>query len=243
MPAAALENEVRVHFAEAGFAGRSAWPAEAEALLDDDERERWRRFVFDDDRRQFLLAHAMLRTVLSRYADVPPSAWRFRKNEFGRPEIAVPATAAGLSFNLSHTRGLVACAVTLGRTVGIDVEDLGRPTPTAELAERYFSAFERAELRRLPAERQTERFFELWTLKEAYLKARGVGLSLGLDRCSMHFPLGDPPTISFAPDFIDDPAAWQFAQFRPTPGHMLAVAVCRPPGVPFRIAIEQFHGG
>ncbi len=234
-------DEVHVYFGESGSAEDRAWQADGDRLLDDDERERWQRFVFAADRRQFLLAHVMLRKVLSRYADVPPQAWRFRKNEFGRPEIAGPVSAAGLSFNLSHTRGLVACAVTLGRPVGIDVEDLQRGSPVMDLAARYFSSFEMAELSGLPAERQSERFFELWTLKEAYLKARGVGLSLGLDRFSMRLAPGQAPTISFAPGLVDDSAAWQFAQFRHGPRHLLAVAARRPPGAQFRVAIERFH--
>ncbi|HVA45288.1 MAG TPA: 4'-phosphopantetheinyl transferase superfamily protein [Pirellulales bacterium] len=242
MSNSALGNdEVHIYFAESESADDRAWQTDGDRLLDADERERWQRFVFAADRGQFLLSHVMLRRVLSRYADVPPQAWRFCKNEFGRPEITGPAAAAGLSFNLSHTRGLVACAVTLGREVGIDVEDLQRGSPVTDLAARYFSSLELAELVGLPQERQQERFFELWTLKEAYLKARGVGLSLGLHRFSMHFSPGQAPTISFAPGLVDDPAAWQFAQFRPAPRHLLAVAVRRLPGVRFRVAIEPFQ--
>jgi 4'-phosphopantetheinyl transferase len=210
-----------------------------EGLLSDDERTRWRRFVRDVDAQHYLVAHALLRTALSRYVDVAPQDWRFECNEFGRPHICGPEIGRELQFNLSHTQGLVACAVAWRRPVGIDVESFERTGVGVELAANYFSPQEIAQLRSLPAAAQSERFLEYWTLKEAYLKARGTGLSLPLDCFSMHLQPEQPIAISFAPPLDDDPSAWQFAQFRPTPRHVLAVAVQRAPGENSRISCHE----
>lgn len=210
-----------------------------EALLSDDERARARRFVRDVDARHYLVAHALLRTALSRYVEAAPQDWRFECNEFGRPHICGPEIGRELQFNLSHTPGLVACAVAWRRPVGIDVESFERTGVGMELAANYFSPQEIAQLRSLPAAAQSERFLEYWTLKEAYLKARGVGLSLPLDCFSIQFRPEQPIAISFAPSLDDDPSAWQFAQFRPTPRHVLAVAVARPQGEKNRISCQE----
>jgi 4'-phosphopantetheinyl transferase len=209
-------------------------------FLSDEERARWRRFVREIDAHHYLIAHALLRTALSQYVDTAPGAWRFECNEFGRPYVAEPKIGRDLQFNLSHAQGLVACAVTWRRPVGIDVENFERTGVGVELAANYFSPYEIAALRSLPAAAQPERFLEYWTLKEAYLKARGVGLSLPLDCFSIDLRPEPPIGISFAASLDDDPAAWQFAQFRPTPRHVLAVAVRRPPGEDLRISLQGF---
>lgn len=205
-------------------------------LLSAEEMARYRRFYFERDRHLYLVAWTLVRTTLSRYADIPPEAWRFRTNEYGRPEIAEPAAHSGLRFNLSHTRGLTACIVAEGVDVGIDVEDRRRDTLGADIARRYFSASEVAAFERLSEERQETVFFEYWTLKEAYIKAIGVGISLGLGRFSFALdgrgvPVGDPdrrpPVISFDATLKDDPDAWQFAQFEPTSSHAMAAAIRR----------------
>jgi 4'-phosphopantetheinyl transferase len=208
-------------------------------LLSDDERARWRRFARPVDAQHYLVAHAMLRTALSRYVDVAPQDWRFECNEFGRPQVSGPEIGRELQFNLSHTMGLVACAVAWRRPVGIDVESFERTGVDVELAANYFSPQEIAQLRSLSAAAQAERFLEYWTLKEAYLKARGTGLSLPLDGFSIHLQPEQPIAISFAPSLDDDPSVWQFAQFRPTPRHVLALAVARRRGDNCRISCQE----
>lgn len=219
--------------------------AQYESLLSADERERQRRFVRPIDALHYLVAHALVRTALSQYADVAPQDWRFEANKYGRPQVAAPAAAKDLQFNLSHTSGLVACGIAWRREIGVDVEDLGRAELSLNIADRYFSRPEAAELKSLPSERQPERFFEYWTLKEAYIKARGVGMSLPLDRFTIHLGAEHlnterPIAISFTPPLVDDPATWQFAQFRPTPRHVLAVAVRCSPGKLCRVTLREF---
>ena len=160
--------------------------AEFAALLAPHETERMQRLHFEAGRRQFALTRALQRRVLSFYAcDVDPRDWLFQASAEGRPALAPPFDRTGLHFNLAHTAGLVAMAVCRHARVGVDVEKLGR-APLA-VVERYFSAAETAQLRALPAETQPRRFVQLWTLKEAYLKAIGTGLSGGLARMSFLF--------------------------------------------------------
>jgi len=206
------------------------------ALLDSAERERHQRFHFEKHRKQFLVSHALVRLCLSRYAPVPPEAWKFTLNPWGRPEVAGQG-ATRLRFNLSHTDGMAICAVALDAEVGADVEDTLRPGATVELADRFFAPTEAAALRALPVEHQRERFFELWTLKESYIKARGQGLSLPLEQFAFQLRPGAPPRIAFDPRLQDDPQAWRFFQLRLSPRHKAAVAVRRAPGLPLSARI------
>lgn len=198
------------------------------ALLDAAERVREQRFRFAEDRLRHLIARAMVRQVLSEYADVAPADWRFVANAHGRPEIA-PGHGPlpdRLRFNLSHTNGLVALAVSQDRAVGVDVEHLAGPT-TQGIAEQFFSAREAADLTVAPPERQAHRFYEYWTLKESYIKARGLGLALPLDRFSFVFPQPGEIRLEFAPGFDDTPGRWHFWLLEPTAGHVLAVCAER----------------
>jgi 4'-phosphopantetheinyl transferase len=195
-------------------------------LLTPDEHERRQRFRFEKGRHEYLVTRALVRTVLSRYAAVAPRDWRFVSNEYGRPEIAGPASVS-LRFNLSHTDGLIVCIVALDREVGVDVEHLERPGETVEIADHFFSPTEVRALRALPEGQQRRRFFNYWTLKESYIKARGMGVSLPLDQFSFHLEAGRPTCISFDPRMQDDPHSWQFAQCQITPQHLMAAAIRR----------------
>lgn len=213
--------------------------AACDALLSAEERARRDRFVFDRDRHVFRVSWALVRRTLSRYAPVDPAAWTFERNAHGKPEIAAGLPAAGLRFNLSHTAGLAACAVHRRRDVGVDVETLRRESATREIAERSFAPDEVAALERLPEERRREAFFDYWTLKEAYIKAVGVGISLGLQRFAFDLAGPGTPRVRFAPDLHDDPEGWQFAQDRPGPDHRAAVAVRAPRGEPLRWSFRR----
>ncbi len=153
-------------------------------LLASDELARHQRFFLGKDRHLFLVAWALVRTTLSRYADVDPRDWTFATNPHGRPQIIGPSGVPPLRFNLSHTPGLIACIVAAERDVGVDVENTRRHTAGPDIARRFFANAEVEALELLPEDRQQEAFFEYWTLKEAYIKAVGVGISLGLGRFS-----------------------------------------------------------
>ena len=168
------------------------------ALLDVNEAKRYRAFRFDRDRHCFLAAHALLRMALSRYAPIDTSEWVFDTNEHGRPAIAGPSGAFRFKFSLSHTDGMVACAICQHAEVGVDVETVSPDTPALELAKRYFAATEYDMLRHTPDHDLSGRFFAIWTLKEAYIKARGMGLSLPLDGFAFEFTAPETPGIRFA---------------------------------------------
>lgn len=189
-----------------------------------------KRFMFDKDKRRYLTTRALVRTVLSRYAPVAPQDWAFEPNEYGRPAIANADEAARrLRFNVSHTDGLVVLGITSGREIGVDTESVQRQAPL-DVADRFFSARESSALRALPAPLQAARFWDLWTFKESYIKARGMGLSLPLDGFSFLLDDAARVAISFEPHLDDDPARWAFWQFRPDASHLLAVCLARDGG-------------
>ena len=166
-------------------------------VVDEGELARLTRFVFAEHRHMFLVAHALVRATLSRYAEVLPEAWRFSHNEHGRPSVVLPSGCPPLRFNLSHTRGLALCGVVLDREIGVDVEDRQRTGQTVDIADRFFSPSEIRALRQLPPEHQRDRFFDYWTLKESYMKARGIGLALGLANFSFCLESDQPISIRF----------------------------------------------
>ncbi len=217
------------------------WLARCRSVLSAEEAARQQRFHFEKDRRQFLLSHALLRFVLSVYIPaVSPSAWRFSAGSHGKPFLAEPLPSPPLSFNLTHTPGLAAVAVALDHDLGVDAEYLERTNASLGLAERYFAPSESARLRGLPPDQLREAFFDYWTLKEAYIKGRGLGLALPLDGFAFDLPPGQPPRISFTEKVADDPESWQFVQFRPSKSHKVAVAVRCPALQPLVFTLRRF---
>lgn len=176
------------------------------SLLSEDERARLSRFRSPQDGRLFLLAHALLRVALSVCSGDEPRGWQFRLGEHGRPEIAAPRSR--FRFSLSHTRGLAACAIVLDRDIGLDVEYSAGSAPG--LAPDFFSSVEAEELRNTPETARADRFFMYWTLKEAFLKAKGVGLSLPLRQFSMYDDAEGAWRIAFHEPLGDDPERWWF---------------------------------
>ncbi|MBF0287251.1 MAG: 4'-phosphopantetheinyl transferase superfamily protein [SAR324 cluster bacterium] len=128
-------------------------------------------------------------------------------------------------FNLSHTEALVSCGVVLETDIGVDVEDTHRITSSLEIAENFFSPQEVFDLSRLSEDAQQDRFFDYWTLKESYIKARGMGLSLPLEHFSFDLGRSKNIDISFDQHLKDDPQNWRFWLLRPGPHHKAAVSV------------------
>jgi 4'-phosphopantetheinyl transferase len=201
--------------------------SELRRLLTDEERRREVRFYFPDDQKRYLITRAMVRTILSRYLPLPAVDWRFDANEYGRPRIANPGDWGGLSFNISHTKGLIALAITGGRELGVDVENVADREVSIDIADRFFAPPEVEELYRVPAELQQDRFFEYWTFKESYIKARGMGLSIPLDQFNFYYPHERAVRIAIEPKLGDDANRWSFWQFRPTPKYLLALCAER----------------
>jgi 4'-phosphopantetheinyl transferase len=206
-------------------------------LLDDEERARQARFRFAADRHRYLITRALARTALSRHADVKPELWRFTTNPFGRPVICNDnALARGISFNLSHTAELIVLGVAHERALGVDAENAR--SAGLEIADRYFAPEEVMDLRDLPEARQPERFVQLWTLKESYIKARGMGLSIPLNQFAFRFPRPGRLTLAMQPALGDAPANWHFWQLRARL-HTLAVCARRLSGEPPQLVLKE----
>lgn len=193
------------------------------AFLSHEELAQEARFHFARDRRRYLLTRILVRTVLSRYTSVQPQAWRFGTGKFGRPRIAGPIAEKthGLDFNLSHTDGLIVLGIARQTQLGIDVESVCRPIVPSVIGLAFAQA-EEAALHQLPVALQKNRFFDLWTLKESYVKARGKGLKIPLDQILI--TLTDT-SIDLALDksLGDDAKSWRLWQLRAGDRHVVSV--------------------
>ena len=204
--------------------------ADLDPLLLRSERDRQASFHFDKDRRQYLVTRALVRDVLSRYRSVAPHEWNFSRNEYGRPEIDPPCD---LRFNLSNHPTMVVCAVAERCELGVDVEPVARGEAIVTIAETVFAPAELADLRALPAERRPDRAVTLWTLKEAYVKARGMGLAIPLSSFAFRFE-GHRARIEFDNHLEDRPARWRFV-VRDVENHRIAIAAEAPSEPPVRL--------
>jgi 4'-phosphopantetheinyl transferase len=173
---------------------------------------------------RYVLTRAAVRVLLSRCVpSVPPRRWQFTRAAYGRPELAGSTARADLSFNIAHTANQIVLALSVGGSVGVDIEDLMRKTDGMALARRYFMPAEVAALETLPAALRHQRFLEFWTLKEACVKATGEGLGRGLRQAG--FVLNDAAGIAMLPVEPADTTHWQFWQWSLAGAHLVAVAL------------------
>ena len=184
------------------------------------------RFHFARHRHQYLVTRALIRTCLSKYHDVEPAGWRFDRNENGKPGLAPVHQEFPIRFNISHADGLIMCGIVRDFDIGVDVEDNDRST-RSEIGRlsNFFSPVEISELARLPAEEQKQRFFDYWTLKESYIKARGIGLSLPLNNFSFIFQENELVDFLVHRDLTDSAKDWQFWRFTMGEQYLVAVAI------------------
>ena len=176
------------------------------STLSSAEKQRAECFVFERHRRQYIFAHGLLRVALSSFApQVKPSDWCFAANSHGRPFIATPAIPWPVYFSLSHTEGCVACVVFGCEAVGVDVEQIQERRSLFTIAHSNFSPQEIDALRLLPPGDLVDRFFDYWTLKEAYLKAHGTGLNFPLNQFSFLISSGQQIGIRLMPAWLTIP--------------------------------------
>lgn len=218
------DNEVAVWWLATGASAPDDW-LRWHDLLDAAERDRAARFHFEHDRREFIAAHALLRTMLTFHLGRPARDWQYVADESGKPSLAGNTVLPGCQFNLSHTRGLVSVAIAAHGRLGVDVEAIDPRKADLAVANAYFAPSEIALLRRMPEADQPAWFFRLWTLKESYIKAIGTGLGTPLDSFAFAF---DPIRISFAGGG-DDPGRWHFSMLPASDHHVLSLAVDRAP--------------
>ncbi len=218
--------EIHLWLADYNEITDSGLHADYRGLLDSAEKAQEPRFYFERDRRRYLVTRALVRTVLSRYARIDHGDWRFSTNAYGCPAVA-NAEAQDLSFNISHTHSLIVLGVSRGRVLGVDVENYRARKVSIDIADRYFAPDEVAVLNAAPLQEQQYRFFEYWTFKESYIKARGMGLSLPLDKFSFHYAHPKDVSIAIRPELSDDAGRWQFWQFQPAPEYLVAICAER----------------
>ena len=211
--------------------------AAARAVLSRDERNRCDRLASDRDRRSFPAAHALLRSALTfRHGLRSPDSWEFETGSHGKPSLA--RGQSDLAFNLTHSDRLVACALGDVESLGIDVESVERRVDAEHIARRYFSQNEIFALAQFSGPERHTRFIEMWTLKEAFLKATGAGLAAPLN--TFGFELHGTSGLQFSPPDDTTAAEWHFALFAPSPAHRLAVAARSGPCVDFKVRPWSF---
>ncbi len=180
-----------------------------ESVLSLDERARAARVVQGENRRRFVVSRAVLRCLLSQYAEVAPEQLRFDYGPHGKPELASTGLAQGLGFNMSHSGDVILYAVARGRSIGIDVEHERPRSNFMRIAERFFSVEECEALHAFPDRDRPSAFFRCWTRKEAYVKARGDGIAAGLDTFSVS--MDEEPCLLRSDEGPAEVARWSMA--------------------------------
>ena len=210
-------------------------------FLSPDERTRADRFRFEVHRDRFAAGRGLLRAILGRYCDVPPERLRFNYGANGKPELITPCeglrcTGGSLHFNLAHSEGVGVLAVTQTGPLGVDVEQVRRLQEFNELVSQFFSAREAAEFSKLPWEQQPAAFFNLWTRKEALLKATGEGIAHSLNQVEVSFLPGEPARVLSLPEKPWAGGKWSLVDLAISPSYAAALAL------PVRsVSISQFR--
>ena len=195
-----------------------------DGVLSSDELERASRFHFERDRQCFMIAHSALRIILARYLNLPPATLAFGQTEYGKPFLT-NLEANGLLFNMSHSGELAVIAVAREREVGVDVEFMRADFATAEVAEHFFSVAEIYTLCGLDQHQRTKAFFDCWTRKEAYVKARGEGLSMPLDRFDVSLAPGVTAAMLGNRMDEEEKSRWTFQDFQVAHGYAAALVI------------------
>ena len=196
------------------------------ALLNTEERQQLQRFIPPAKQHEFLVTRVLVRSILGQMLRKAPEALRFVRNEWGRPALAPDLMTSPIHFNVSHTDGLVVCLVSTDHEIGVDTELFSRAPNLLALAPSVFAPQELSELAALSPQDQAERAVILWTLKESYIKARGMGLALPLDGFAFRFE-GDQVRLELGPALQDDGAGWQF-RWQKFGAHCISSAIAGP---------------
>ncbi len=190
-------------------------------VLSVSEIERAERFRVDRGAERYVVGRGTLRRLLERYAGVPAKELTFDLNEFGKPELP----GSEVMFNLSHSHGVALFAVTRGRAIGVDIERIREEVTSDKIAERFFSPAEASAISALPAHEQAEAFFNCWTRKEAWIKARGQGLSIALNSFEESLAPGEPARLLATRPDPEEAGRWSLAALACEPGYAAALAV------------------
>jgi 4'-phosphopantetheinyl transferase len=194
-----------------------------EQTLASSELARAARFHFAEHRNRYIVAHGWLRQLLGGYLSIPAAAVEFDLGPQGKPVLAGPPNSSELQFNMTHSEGLALVAVASGIPVGIDVERIRALEDAGDLVARFFSTRESSEFKSLPDDQRPLAFFNLWTRKEAWLKATGEGITHLLDCVEVSFMPGAPARLLSLPDRFPSASNWTICDITPGPGFAAAV--------------------
>jgi 4'-phosphopantetheinyl transferase len=173
----------------------------------------------------YILARGLLRHIVGGYVGFAPQLLQFRYNSHGKPALASEWGDDQLAFNLSHSHSLAVCSVTRAGHIGVDLEYMDTHVESDQIAERLFAPREASLLRQLPSDKKQNAFFSFWTRKEAYLKARGEGLSVDLLSFDVTFSPGQPASLLSVAGDSSDAQRWSLADLSAPAGHAAALAV------------------
>lgn len=177
------------------------------SMLSDDEQIKAKRFHYEKHRRRYIVGRAALRTLLGQYLDLQPKSIEFTYNSHGKPGLA--DGSSGMRFNLSHTEEIMLAAFVMGSDIGIDIESIMRDVDCTDIGQRWFSDMEGRTLQALPDYARHDAFFRTWSRKEAYIKARGEGISHLLHRFSVSVDEHEPRLIEHQDD-AGETIRWRF---------------------------------
>jgi 4'-phosphopantetheinyl transferase len=185
-------------------------PVTANSWLNQSELEHIERLHFTHDKILYKLSHCMLRWVLSQYLNLAPEQIEFNINDFGKPRLKLNSD---IFFNISHTNGVAVMAVSKIEQLGIDIEKINSEKEVSKVVTHYFHPEETNLIESLATGKKVKIFYTIWTLKEAYIKAKGLGLSIELNRFNFKLPTEDLLEVIFEKELNEESNLWQFAVF------------------------------
>jgi 4'-phosphopantetheinyl transferase len=216
-------NEVHLWRATVEVSSRDF--ARIQGLLSSDERARADRFHFERDRHRFVVARGYLRAILSSYLSCTPTDLHFRYTEHGKPSLAGFHADKNLNFNLSHSGKLALYGINLHRALGVDIEQIHDEFASEEIARHFFSAAETSRLLSIPDSDRPLAFFNCWTRKEAFIEAKGIGLSLPLDQFDVSLSSEEPARLLETRWDKNESRRWSLRSIDVGPGYVATVAV------------------
>jgi 4'-phosphopantetheinyl transferase len=218
-------HEQEVHVWRTSLAVPESTREDLQQILAKEEISKAAQFHFEKDRNHWMVARGILKILLGLYVNTAPDQLKFRSNAYGKPFLAFPDTSARLQFNVSHSQDLALYAFTYDRQVGIDVEYKCAGLDYEALARVSFSPNEQALLHSLPREQKQEAFFNCWTRKEAYIKAKGTGFSIPTDQFDVSFLPGEPAAFLQHYEDWQETTRWSLRELDPGTGYAGALAV------------------
>lgn len=189
------------------------------SVLNEEEKKSAMRFRFDKHRRRYIASHAAMRTILAKALSISAANLQFQTQKEGKPYLLDNP----LYFNLSHSEELAMLVLSDQGEVGIDIEYLNFDIDTINIPKRFFHPLECEQLEQMPAEKRPLYFYYCWTGKEAYLKAKGVGIANHLQQFSLDFQNPANIKVRFTTQELEDFKNWTVYTFRPKNNYLSTV--------------------